>query len=176
MKKNIAENDAENALNATLERVLRMVEVKKLCGIVGLTLAEAATVMGITADTLGKAIIKARETKNTSFLPLVLHDALAEKVIDMIGRELLAQALEEIETGICTRLLWSDAKKVLQIAGIPVTRLATQTQLSHSVVYDNINWRGNRPMPLRDIHALKIVLGERNFDRAVKMLYEKKSV
>jgi hypothetical protein len=68
------------------------------------------------------------------------------------------------------RITWDEGKKMLKLCGIPAADVAKAILLSPTRVYHLMGWYRRRLIPLRDFHAFRKLVGDKNFERALRIV------
>jgi hypothetical protein len=149
---------------------LRYHELKDFCKIIGIEMLELAKPLGYTPESF-YVVRNMKKHDTDSFIEL----ARLDRIIAVVGAEDYATALEELRLTKeerenprnTRRITWDESKKMLKHCGIPAADFARAILLSPTRVYHLMGWYRRRLIPLRDVHALRKLLGEKNFERAL---------
>lgn len=158
-----------------LDYPLRYDELLHLCKIIGIELNELAKPMGFSSK---GSLYETKRQKSLLdrkvVIPLSRLDGIIAKIGEpdyIIAVEELSLTPEERENPRNTkRITWGEGKKILKICGVPMTALAKSINLTTTTVSYYMGWYTRRLIPLRDVHAFKKLVGERNFERALAIV------
>lgn len=160
--------------HAVIEHIdpLRYSELKDFCKIIGIKVRDVAKPMGYSKESLYNACYNARKGSD-SYIELSRLDG----IITFVGEEDYRTALQELrlpkqerKNPRTDRLTWDEGKKVLKICGVTIAEFADAILLTPSRVSHLMGWYRRRLIPLRDIRQFKRVVGEQNFETALKMV------
>ena len=152
---------------------LRYSELKDFCTIIGIEVRDVAPHMGYTKESLYNARYL-RRTGAGSYIEFSRLDGIIGYVGEEDYRIALAElrlTKEERENPRNTqRITWDEGKKVLKLCGVTIADFAYAILLTPSTVSHLMGWYRRRLIPLRDIRALKNLVGAKNFETALRMV------
>ena len=154
-------------------RTLRYSELVDFCNIIGIELLELAKPMHLIKETLYNNRYLRKGSDDD-----VIELSRLDGIIAFVGEEDYEIALAELQMTKeerenprnTHRLTWGEGKKVLKLCGVTQAELADAILLSASQVSHLMGWYSRKLIPLRDIHTFKMVVGEKNFETALKMV------
>jgi hypothetical protein len=149
-------------------------ELAAICAIIGVELLELAKPLDMSTDSLYNVCYRARNGTRSPIIELRRLDNIRA----YFGDEDFETALEELrmpenereDVRNTKRIAWGEAKKMLAICGATQSEFAQAIQMTVSGVNRNMGWHSRRRVSIRDIRAMRELLGEVNFERSLAMV------